>query len=196
ADGITMTGADGITMTGADGITMTGADRAAFDSAAQVVATKTDGTIFYGPVNGITMTGADGITMTGADSVAMSGVSALTMTADDDAGLVMSQAEAAGAPHVGLMSFDPELALKLDKLTDDSNVNAAIIYHQAVTDSDISDLQAIGIRGGTRFRELPVVVVTATKCQLSRVMQLASVRTVYGNRTLDWDSDDSRVQTG
>lgn len=196
ADGITMTGADGITMTGADGITMTGADQVTINNAAQVVATKTDGTIFYGPVNGITMTGADGITMTGADSVAMNGISALTMTANDDAGLVMSQAEAAGAPHVGLMSFDPELAVRLDKLTDDSNVNAAIVYQHAVTDSDIADLQTIGIRGGTRFKELPVVVVIATKKQLSNVTQLASVRTVYGNRTLDWNSDDSRVQTG
>jgi serine protease AprX len=196
ADGVTMTGADGVTMTGADGVTMTGADSIRIDSAAQVVATKTDGTIFYGPVNGVTMTGADGVTMTGADGVVMSGVSAITMTANDDAGLVMSQAEAAGAPHVGLMAFDPELALKLDKLTDDSSVNAAIVYHHPVTDSDISDLQAAGITGGTRFKELPVVVVTTTRWRLGRVMQFAAVRAVYGNRTLEWSADESRVQTG
>ncbi len=202
ADGVTMTGADGVTMTGADGltsraadgVTMTGADRILINSAAQVVATQTDGTVFYGPVNGVTMTGADGVTMTGADGIVMRGVSGVTMTGAD--GFLPSQADAAGAPPVGLMSFDPELALKLDRLTDDSNVNAAIIYHHAVTDSDIADLQAVGIRGGTRFRELPAVVVTATKRQLGSVSRLSAVRTVYGNRTLDWDSDDSRVQTG
>ncbi|HVF42096.1 MAG TPA: S8 family serine peptidase [Pyrinomonadaceae bacterium] len=196
ADGITMTGADGITMTGADGITMTGADGVTVYGAAQTVATKTDGTIFYGPVNGITMTGADGITMTGADNVAMDGISALTMRADDEAGMVMSQTEAAGAPRVGLMAFDPELALKLDKLTDDSSVNAAIVYHRPVTDADIAELQSIGIVGGTRFRELPVVVVATTRGRLGRVMKLAAVRSVYGNRTLEWSADESRVQTG
>jgi serine protease AprX len=201
ADGLVMTGADGLVMTGADGLVMTGADginalgvqSVRVDSAGQVVVTKPDGTVVSVPTNGLVMTGADGLVMTGADGVQMTGVQGLVMTGAD--GLVMSQAEAAGVP-VGLLAFDPELALKLDRLTDDSNVNAAIVYHRAVTDSDIADLQAIGIRGGTRFRELPAVVVTATKCQLSKVTRLASVRAVYGNRTLDWNADESRAQTG
>ena len=53
----------------------------------------------------------------------------------------------------GLMSFDPELAKRLDALTDDSNVNAAVVYHHPVTDSDIATLKALGVRGGTRFRQ-------------------------------------------
>jgi serine protease AprX len=204
ADGLVMTGADGLVMTGADGLVMTGADginalgvqSVRMDNAGQVVVTKPDGTVFYAPTTGLVMTGADGLVMTGADEVRMTGVDGLVMTGADETGLVMSEAEAAGAPRLGLMSFDPELALKLDKLTDDSNVNAAIVYQHPVTDSDIGDLQSIGIRGGARFRELPAVVVTATKRQLGRVAQLASVRTVYGNRTLEWDADESRVQTG
>jgi serine protease AprX len=200
ADGLVMTGADGLVMTGADGLVMTGADginalgvqSVRVDNAGQVVVTKPDGTVFYAPTTGLVMTGADGLVMTGADGIQMTGVSGLVMTGAD--GLVMSTATA--APRAGLMSFDPELALKLDKLTDDSSVNAAIVYHHAVTDSDIADLQAIGITGGTRFKELPVVVVTTTKSKLGRVTQLASVRTIYGNRTLEWNTDESRVQTG
>jgi serine protease AprX len=147
-------------------------------------------------VNGLTMTGADGLTMTGADGVVMRGVDGLTMTGAD--GLTMTGADTAvgAAPKIGLMSFDPELALKLDRLTDDSNVNAAVVYHQPVTDADIADLQTIGVRGGTRFRALPVVVISASKCRIEKISRLPAVRTVYGNRTLEWNADASRAQTG
>ncbi|MDT7689193.1 MAG: serine protease AprX [Acidobacteriota bacterium] len=209
ADGLTMTGADALTMTGADGLTMTGADSVRINGAAQVVATKTDGTIFYAPVNGLVMTGADGLTMTGADDVAMQGVNGLTMTGADgvamlaadglsmagSTGLTMTGADGVTG-KVGLMGLDPELALTLDHLTDDSNVNAAIVYHHPVTDADINDLKTIGIRGGTRFRELPVVVVTGTRCQLEKVSKLSAVRYISGNRTLQWNADNSRAQTG
>src|SRR5205085_2980885 len=94
-----------------------------------------------------------------------------------------------------IMSFNPELAVKLDRMTDDSNVNAVVVYHGPVTDSDIADLQAIGVRSGTRYRALPMVAVTATKCQIAKISRLANVRTVYGNRTLQWN-DASHAQTG
>ena len=201
ADGLTMTGADGLTMTGADGLTMTGADginargvnAVRVDGASQVVATKTDGTIFYAPTNGLTMTGADGLTMTGADGIVMNGVDGLTMTGAD--GLTMTGADAS-VQKVGLTSFDPELALKLNTMTDDSNVNAVVVYHQPVTDADIAELQSLGVHGGTRFRSLPMVTITATKEQIDRIGDLASVRTIYGNRTLLWNADESRAQTG
>jgi serine protease AprX len=201
ADGVTMTGADGVrmleansvTMTGADGVTMTGADAIRFDGASQIIATKTDGTFFNVPTSGVTMTGADGITMTGADGVTMTGADGFHMLGAD--GLASTVASAAGQ-KIGLMSFDPELALSLDKMTDDSNVNAAIVYHQPVTDSDIADLKALGIRGGTRFVALPAVVISGTKGQIEKISKLASVRYISGNRTLQWNADNSRAQTG
>jgi len=98
--------------------------------------------------------------------------------------------------QTGLMSFDPELALALDRMTDDSNVNAVVVYHDAVADSDIADLQSIGVRGGTRYRALPMVAITATKAQIFRISALPRVRTVYGTRTLQWNDDNSRAQTG
>jgi len=192
-DGLTMTGADALSMRGADGLTMTGADTVRVDGAAQVVVTQTDGTIFYAPVNGLTMTGADGLTMTGADGVVMRGVSGLTMTGADALSMVGAQTPAG---DVGLLSFDPELASKLDWLTDDSNVNAAIVYHHPVTDADIAELKAIGVRGGTRFRALPVVVATASKRQIKRISELRSVRYITDDRTLQWNADQSRSQTG
>jgi serine protease AprX len=215
ADGLTTTGADGLTMTGADGLTMTGADGVRVNTASQVVATKTDGTIFYAPVNGLTMTGADGLTMTGADNVVMQGVDGLTMTGADGltmlaadgltmiepVGLTMTGADmitnADGfSENTGLSGVDPELALLLDRATDDSSINAAIVYHQPVTDADIEALKAIGIRGGTRFQKLPAVVVSATPCQIEKLSKLSTIRYISANRTLQWNADNSRAQTG
>jgi serine protease AprX len=180
-------------MTGADGLNALGVESVHVDGAGQVVVTKTDGTVFSAPTNGLMMTGADGLVMTGADGIAMTGVNGLVMTGADGLG----SAGAGGvAGQTGLMGFDPELALKLDRLTDDSNVNAVVIYHQPVTDADIADLQSIGVHGGSRFRALPMVAFSATKAQIVRISALASVRSIYGNRTLQWSADNSRAQTG
>jgi serine protease AprX len=200
ADGLTMTGADGLVMNGADGLTMTGADGLTalgvqsvhVDSAGQVVVTKTDGTVFFAPTNGLVMTGADGLVMTGADGIQMTGVDGLVMTGADGLQFVTANPV---VQQTGLMGFDPELALALDQMTDDSNVNAFVIYHHPVADSDIADLQTIGVRGGTRFAALPLVALSATKHQITQISALAAVRSVYGNRTLQW-SDTSRAQTG
>jgi serine protease AprX len=196
-DGVTMTGvdgfnqaaSDGVTMTGVDGVTMTGVDSTRVNSAAQVVGVRPDGTVFEAPTNGVTMTGVDGVTMTGVDGVTMTGVDGVTMTGVD--GVTMT-----GVDGVGLRSFDPELALLLDRLSDDSNVNAVVVYHSAVTESDIATLQSIGVRGGTRFRALPMVTLSTSKQRLLEISRLPAVRSVYGNRTLQWTADLSRNQTG
>lgn len=193
ADGLSMTGADGLSMTGADGMLMGGAQLVRVDSAAQVVATRLDGTVFYAPVNGLSMTGADGLSMTGADNVRMWGVSGLSMTGADALAVLGAQSPVGDA---GLLSFDPELAKKLDVLTDDSNVNAAVVYHHPVNDSDIATLKSLGVRGGTRFRTLPVVVITASKEQIFEISKLPGVRHITDDRTLQWNADNSRTQTG
>jgi serine protease AprX len=201
ADGVVMTGADGVVMTGADavqaawadGVVMTGADQIRFDGASKIVATRTDGTVFSAPTNGVVMTGADGVVMTGADGVVMTGADGFRLLGLD--GLVLNAADPV-ANRIGLMSFDPELAKKLDGLTDDSNVNAAVVYHHPVNDSDIADLKAIGVRGGTRFQTLPVVVLTASKEQILSISKLPGVRYVTHERTLQWNADNSRTQTG
>jgi serine protease AprX len=201
ADGLSLTGADGLSLTGADGLSLTGADgiltgavqAAHVDSAAQVVATRLDGTFFYAPVNGLSLTGADGLSLTGADNVRAWGVSGFSQTGADALAALGVQSPVGDA---GLMSFDPALADKLDRMTDDSNVNAAVVYHHPVTDSDIATLKALGVRGGTRFVSLPVVVVTASKSQIFEISRLPGVRHVTDDRTLQWNVDNSRAQTG
>lgn len=176
ADGITLTGADGITLTGADGITLTGADSA--------TGINSNGAVFdLTHPSGITLTGADGITLTGADGITLTGADGITLTGAD--GITLTGADDGS----GMQSIDPELAIKLNEATDDSNINAVIVFHRAVTDSDILDLNQIGIAGGTRFRVLPAVYVTATRQQLIAVSRLPQVRSLYGNRTLSFNSD-------
>ena len=66
---------------------------------------------------------------------------------------------------VGLAGVDPELAVLLNNLTDDSNVAAVIVYHQRPTDADIAELQSIGVLGGTRYQMLPMISLTTTKAR-------------------------------
>ncbi len=202
-NGITLTGADGITLTGADsyrrvaedGITLTGADGITLARAAGITLTGADGITLTGAdgtisnlisPNGITLTGADGITLTGADGITLTGAKGITLTGADQ---VQKQTS-------GLQSIDPELALRLNQATDDSNINAVIVFHQYPTDADFAQLQQIGILGGTRFRRLPIAAVTTTRDRLIAVSRLPQVRSIYGNRTLNFNADPYFNQTG
>jgi serine protease AprX len=172
ADGITASGADStLTINGADGVIATGTDG--------IVFTVTPSAITISGVNGITASGADGITISGADSFVRTGVGAL-MSALNDA-----------MTATGLQSLDPELAVLLNRLTDDSNVDAVIIYHNLPTDADVADLQSIGVLGGTRYRALPMIAVTTTKRRITAISQLPGVRSIYSNRTFQWNLDST-----
>ncbi len=178
-DGITLTGADGITLTGADGITLTGADGITLTGADGAISTLTSPT-------GITLTGADGITLTGADGITLTGADGITLTGADGQQISTN----------GLQSVDPELAVRLNELTDDGNVNAVIAFHRFPTAADFAQLEQIGIAGGTKFRRLPLVAVTTTRSKLIAVSQLSHVRSIYGNRTLNFNADPFLAQTG
>ena len=183
-NGITLTGADGITLTGADGVTLTGADGITLTGADSVTGFGTSGVVFdHTHPTGITLTGADGITLTGADGITLTGADGITLTGAD--GITLTGAD----DGTGLQSLDPELAIALNNATDDSSINAVVVYHSSVTDADIAQLQQIGINGGTRFQKLPAVYVSGTRDQIIAISRLSRVRSIYGNRTLNFDSD-------
>lgn len=199
-NGITVTGADGITVTGADGVNQTSSDAFNALSADGIVVTGADGIVVTG-ADGIVVTGADGqllsispngITVTGADGIVVTGADGIVVTGADSINGILSPV----LQQIGLQSLDPELAITLNRLTDDSNVNAAVVYHHLPTSADIADLQRLGILGGTRFRALPVITLTATKRQLIAVSQLPAVRSIYGNRTLPSLGDPGGSLTG
>ncbi|HWN09799.1 MAG TPA: S8 family serine peptidase [Pyrinomonadaceae bacterium] len=185
ADGIVMTGADGIVMTGADGIVMTGADAVKAKGPDGVPYSVVPNGLRFAGVTGIVMTGADGIVMTGADGIVMTGADGIIMTGADN------------TPRPGLQTVDPELALLLNETVDDSSINAVVVYHRLPNESDLSDLKSIGIAGGTRFRALPMVNITGTRDQIVAISHLPAVRSIYGNRTLTFNSEpEVRAVTG
>jgi serine protease AprX len=191
ADGAQRTGADGIVMTGADGIVMTGADGIVMTGADAVRAVGANGTVFSVSPNGLSFAGVTGIVMTGADGIVMTGADGIVMTGAD--GIVMTGADAS----TGLRSVDPELAVLLDRTVDDSSINAVLVYYNLPTESDLGQLQSLGIAGGTRFRALPMVMVSGTKDQIAAASRLPGIRSLYTNRTLTFNSEpEVRAATG
>jgi serine protease AprX len=190
ADGIAVTGADGIAVTGADalnllradGIAVTGADGIAVTGADGIAVTGADGQTFSINPVGIAVTGADSIIFTLANDVGITGAQNIRILSED--GLISA------GNGSGLQSVDPELALLLNQLTDDSNVNAVVVYHQLPTEADLNELRNLGVLGGVRYRSLPMIAMTATKRQLINISHLPTVRSIYGNRTLPLLSSD------
>ena len=187
-NGLNSTGTD-LSLTTADGARFTGADGARFTGADSVVGINSDGVSFsFTSPSRFSITGPDGARFTGAD-VTITGVDGARFTGVD--GYRFTGADGGDETVIGtaLQSIDPELAFKLNQATDDSNINAVIVFHHYPTSSDLNDLRNIGIIGGTQFRVLPMISVTATRANLIAVSRLAEVRSIYGDRTLNLTSD-------
>lgn len=194
ADNIIATGTNGITASGADtrniahadGITVSGADNTlTINGADGIVATGVDGIVFAITPSAITITGVNGITVSGADGITVSGADAFVPTGVN--ALISALTSKIG--NSGLQSVDPELAVMLNRATDDSNIDAVIVYHNLPNDADIADLQNLGVLGGTRYHLLPMIAVTTTKSRIAAISHLPSVRSIYMNRTFQWNLD-------
>src|SRR5216683_1519213 len=192
--GITASGADNVIATGTNGITASGADTRSItaggadntltiNSADGITASGADGVLFSIAPSAITITGVNGITASGADGITISGAKSFVSTGTN--ALIAALNGTVG--QTGLQSVDPELAVLLNRLTDDSNVDAVVVYHHLPNDADIADLQRLGVPGGTRYRVLPMIAVSCTKAQIAAISHLASVRSIYGNRTFQWN---------
>lgn len=170
--GITFVAGQGLVLTGADGLVLTGAD----------------GLVLTG-ADGLVLTGADGLVLTGADGLVLTGADAITYAGGD--GLVLT-----GADSTGLRSLDPELAVLLNLLPDSSVINVFVVFHHLPTDADLDDLRAAGVVGGTRFHNLPMVMINATKSQVEAISALPSVRSLYSNKNFEFFTHDTRGITG
>jgi serine protease AprX len=185
-DGVSVSGANSRNIVYANGVTAFGIGGTTVDSANGIIATGSDGQVFSIAPGSITISGANGITATGSDDVRFNGADSLTMTGFNNPTPLPP----------GIRTVDPGLATLLDRITNDSNVNAAVVYHQAVTDSDIATLRQLGVLVGQRYRVLPVVALTATKGQILQISRLPAVRSIYGNRTLQLLAEPGNGLTG
>ena len=185
-NGITASGADTRNIVHADGITVSGADNTlTINGADGVIANGANGTIFTITPSALTITGVNGITVSGADGITVSGADSFMPTGAN----ALIAALTAPAGSSGLQSVDPELALLLDRATDDSNIDAVIVYHHVPAETDIADLQNLGVLGGTRYHFLPMIAVTTTKSRIIAISHLPAVRSIYMNRTFQWNLD-------
>jgi serine protease AprX len=203
ANGITLNGLDNLAVIGADGITLNGLDGASILHANGITLNGLDDLGING-ANGITLNGLDGqpftippgdLTVVGAMSGAATDVSNIIVTGADS---IITNLLGTGADALppGVRYVDAALAKQIDGLTDDSNVNAAVVYHNAVTDSDIATLRQIGVLLGQRYHVLPVVTVTATKGQILQISHLDTVRAIYSNRTVKILAEPGNGLTG
>ncbi len=188
ADGVSVSGADGVSVSGADGVSVSGADGVSVSGADSMTGFDKNGIVFQQAApNGVSVSGADGVSVSGADGVSVSGADGVSVSGADSEN---------PADNYGFQAIDPELAILLNEVTDDRSINAIIAFHNLPTEADFGHLRELGILGGTKFRVLPLVIVSATKDQLIGVSKLSSVRSIYGNRTLKLTSDPFLTRTG
>src|SRR2546428_11437611 len=102
----------------------------------------------------------------------------------------------AGALETGETSLDLDLLSALSGLPDTSSINVIVTYRATPALSDLNDLRALGIPGGTIFRRLPMDVVDATPSQVRAIAAPPTVRSVYTNRTLGFFDQESGALIG
>ena len=203
ANGITLNTIDDLSIIGAVNVILDGLGGGRIGHADGITLNTIDGIVTIDDANGITLNTIDGgtisippgdLTIAGANSGAATDVSNIVFTGADS---IISNLLGVEVPlPSGLRSVDAALAKQIDGLTDDSNVNAAVVYHNAVTDADIATLRQFGVLLGQRYRVLPVLTVTATKGQIKRISQLPTVRSIYSNRTVKLLAEPGNGLTG
>src|SRR5262244_435437 len=186
--GVTFTPGQGVVLTGAEGVVLTGAEGVVLTGAEGVVLTGAEGVVLTG-AEGVVLTGAEGLVLTGAEGVVLGGADALTYVGEE--GITVS-----GADANGIQSLDPELAWLLNTLPDSSAINVFVVFYRIPSASDFDALRAAGILGGTIFNNLPMVMINATKSQIATISKLASVRSIYSNKTCQFFTHDTRIITG
>jgi hypothetical protein len=221
ADGLSFNGLDNLSAIGADGLSFNGLDGATIGHANGLSFNGLDGVLAIAGANGLSFNGLDGQTITippgdltilGANAVTATDVSNIIFRGAESIIVtvlgIVTNAIGVDIPVIpdilgpeqplpeGLRSLDASLAKALDRATDDSNINAAVVYHNAVTDADIATLRQLGVLLGQRYHVLPVVTVTATKRQILQISQLPTVRAIYSNRSVKILAEPGNGLTG
>ncbi|MGH9868489.1 MAG: S8 family serine peptidase [Candidatus Polarisedimenticolia bacterium] len=145
------------------------------------------GGIRFNDVGGIRFNDAGEVFFSEASGIRFNDVGGIRF---NDAGGIRFN-DAGGEAVVGLPLLDA-----VPFMADTSSINVIVSYHQPPGTAQLDDLRSLGITGGTIFRRLPMVVVTATRDQIAAVAALPDVRSVWADQQLGWVMNRSRPFIG
>jgi serine protease AprX len=95
-------------------------------------------------------------------------------------------------------TLEPALAQRLATALPIERLEVVIVYNQsgAPSGSQLQVLRNLGITRGLGFRRVPVAGVLATRAQINALKQRPDVRSIYGNRNLEYANHDARQLSG
>ncbi|HET9481026.1 MAG TPA: S8 family serine peptidase, partial [Candidatus Polarisedimenticolia bacterium] len=140
------------------------------------------GGIRFNDVGGIRFNDVGGLLFTDASGIRFNDVGGIRF--NDAGGIRFNDV---GGAAIGLPLLDA-----IPSVADTSSINVVVSYVQPPAPPDLDALRSLGITGGTLFRRLPMVVVSATRAQIAAIAALPNVRSVWADRALAWVMDASR----
>jgi len=94
--------------------------------------------------------------------------------------------------------IDPHLADRVGAMLDTEQVKVVLTYANAPSSQDLQALRALGLPAGKVLRELPMVILSVNKHQLTTLLNssLSNVTSIYSDQQLEYFMDQSVAQIG
>src|SRR5688500_5808822 len=93
-------------------------------------------------------------------------------------------------------SVDPVLAHQIITSRPLAMTRVVISFLHAPTSADLRYLKSLGVRGGTKLRELPIVLTAVNQSQFDALPTRSNIASLYGNRTFKLLNHKSRAFIG
>jgi serine protease AprX len=101
-------------------------------------------------------------------------------------------ATASAAPRV-----DPELTARLAVAEAADQFGVILTFHgNSVTDAQVAQVRALGVRMGVRMTNFPILGINATPSQIQQMAQWDSLRSIYLNAPLQLNMHQTRPLIG
>lgn len=91
-----------------------------------------------------------------------------------------------------------QLEQKLQTMTAADTTMVVVSYDQlgALSNTQLQNLLSLGLVEGVQFKSLPIIGLLATPSQISQLVNVPGVRSVYANRSLTYFNKEARELTG
>ncbi|XQF92683.1 S8 family peptidase [Pseudoalteromonas espejiana] len=91
-----------------------------------------------------------------------------------------------------------QLEQKLQTMSATESAMVVVSYDQlgALSNTQLQNLLSLGLVEGVQFKSLPIIGLLATPSQISQLVNVPGVRSVYANRSLTYFNKEARELTG